>query len=328
MSIVRRSLMNGIKNKIDKPIYTLIRLNEVDIDGYYLSPTGALVQSSGYKITPYYDISGYDYVYWIEDNLWSNVILYNENKEFICNLTDIKSSYFKIPNNVKYIRFSGGDVIRDGCYGILYNLNDKCRRITTDTIDIQNSYLGSDGAELSSNGYGISPYYNLDFRGLYSKVLNSCFYNNNKSFIAMMNTQIDYYNGVSKTPANALYYRISTNNSYFTEGHHIAVNFDIKTDDYILTIDEPNTYLANGRIVAYNGWATSPYYELGDSILIPNNIADAYCAFYDENKEYISNISKLAPQPNNAVYVRLSAANSVFNSSNMVNIYHYNILNR
>ena len=328
MSSVRRSLINSIKSKIDKPIYTLIRLNETDIDGYYLSPTGALVQSSSYKITPYYDISGYDYVYWEESNLWRNVILYNENKEFVYNLDDIKSSYFKIPNNVRYIRFSGGDEIGNDGYAILYNLCDKCKRVVIDTIDIQNSYLGNNGAVVSSNGYGISPYYNLDFRGLYSKVRDSCFYDNNKNFILMMNEQIRYYSCVPKTPASALYYRISATNGVFTDGHHIAVNFDIKTDDYILTIDEPNTYLNSGRIVAYNGWGTSPYYELGDSVFIPKSISGAYCAFYDENKEYISNVNTSASQPSNAVYVRLSAANSAFNGSNIVNIYHYNILNR
>lgn len=110
----------------------------------------------------------------------------------------------------------------------------------------------------------------------------------------------------------------------------VTVNV-IPTSEYIVTLenlhdsstDFQNTYInsANGTLINYNGWDSTDFIEIKGQIAVTSPITEwQYCAVYDENKEFIRNLTNglNSALTSNAKYIRFSGARP-----NMRNLYVY-----
>lgn len=91
--------------------------------------------------------------------------------------------------------------------------------------------------------------------------------------------------------------------------------------------DVLNAYLSNGVETAYKGWKTTDFILLESNLFVVDvqaTINGQYCAYYDEDKNFISaaqsfgntifndNRLSINVKPNNAKYIRLSGNDSYF----------------
>lgn len=90
--------------------------------------------------------------------------------------------------------------------------------------------------------------------------------------------------------------------------------------------DVLNAYLSHGVETAYNGWKITDFILLESNLFavdiqVQGNINGDYCAYYDEDKNFISTTQgfgttifnddrySIQVKPNNAKYIRLSGRN-------------------
>lgn len=306
--------------------YGIFILNEVELENYYIEANGSLVSYSGYNVSPFYNVEGFEYAGIKESNGLSYVSLYDENKQWICNLESLKNTLYKMPQESKYIRFSARSAnFSSTNYCILYNIGDRCARYLIDSIETANSYIDK-GTIKSYNGWGISPLYDINYSGVFLPFTGeySAFYDENGSYKIMANS-LPKYSSISPCLKG---FKYSNKNSTFGSSNYF-LSFETKHADYTLdTIAIPNKYLnGSGAEVSYNGWGISPYYPIigGAQVIATNKSVGAYCEYYDANKTFLKKFSNNVPQ--GAAYVRFSFANSGFNGSNAIRIFKYNILN-
>lgn len=98
----------------------------------------------------------------------------------------------------------------------------------------------------------------------------------------------------------------------------VTVNV-VPSSEYIVTLenlhdsstDFQNTYInpSNGELINYNGWISTDFIELNGQVSVAVLIKDwQYCAVYDENKNFIRNLSNSlnGSLTSNAKYIRFS----------------------
>lgn len=110
----------------------------------------------------------------------------------------------------------------------------------------------------------------------------------------------------------------------------VTVNV-VSSSEYIVTLenlhdsstDFQNTYInpANGTLINYNGWDSTDFIELNGQVSVASLIREwQYCAVYDENKEFIRNLTNglNSALTSNAKYIRFSGPRK-----DMQNLYVY-----
>ena len=337
MSEFRRRLMmvGGGGSPTPSVPYGIININEIDAENYYIKTDGVLAPYNGESTSPFYDVTGFSFIgFSLPENRYQYSSFYNSEYQWICNLESLRQNHLEVPQNAKYVRFSAQTFYFSAnptSFAILYNIGTGCTRTVLDTIDIPNSYL-ENGVVTSYNGYGISPFVECNYVGLFAGTNpnNSnytCLYNEGQTYIGNYD-----YNSVKYQAAspNAHYFRTSAPNNYFS-GNHFLVSYDVENVEYVIdTIAIPNKYLTgNGGEASYSGWGISPYYPIPQGSQVAaytNGMVNSYCEYYDANKVFLGRFN--ADVPSGAAYARFSFANASFDGRYSVRFLKYNILNQ
>lgn len=309
--------------------YGIIHINEIDVENYYIDTNGVLTPYNGESTSPFYDVTGFSYIgLTLSDTRYQYCSFYDSEYQWICNIESLRQNLLEIPRNAKYVRFSA-KTYEFTKFALLYNINNGCKRTILDTIDIPNSYL-ENGVVTTDNGYGISPFIELDFVGCFvgtnpTSGNYNALYNEGQTYIGHLNYDSKY----QSIPPNSRYFKMSAPNTYFN-GTHVFINYDVENVEYVIdTIAIPNKYLTgNGGEASYSGWGISPYYPIPQGSQIAtatNGLNNNYCEYYDANKAFLRRFS--GNVPSGAAYARFSLANASFDGRYSVRFLKYNILN-